>query len=152
MRATAMLFLIFGLVGLASAATSEGQVASWKDYITPKTVIIVCFLLYKLYPMLGGGGSAETKQFSEKFLAENKTKEGVVTLPSGLQYKVLRAGNGDGHPLPNSPCECHYEGRCAKDWPSGKKFDSSYDRRSTGAPRPPSRQTRSSRVGPKRCS
>jgi len=73
-------------------------------------------------------GSPETKDFSEKFLAENKVKEGVVTLPSGLQYKVIRAGNGGGHPLPNSPCECHYEGRCAKDYPAGKKFDSSYDR------------------------
>merc|ERR1711924_267908 len=29
---------------------------------------------------------------------------------------------------PSSPCLCHYEGRCAKDWPSGKKFDSSYKR------------------------
>ena len=55
----------------------------------------------------------------------------MVTLPSGLQYKVLRAGDGDGHPLPGTPCQCHYEGRCAKDWPSGAKFDSSYDR---GAP------------------
>ena len=64
-------------------------------------------------------------------MAENKAKEGVVTLPSGLQYKVLRAGDGDGHPLPGTPCQCHYEGRCAKDWPSGTKFDSSYDR---GAP------------------
>ena len=40
----------------------------------------------------------------------------------------IRAGDGDRHPLPNSPCACHYEGRCAKDYPAGKKFDSSYDR------------------------
>lgn len=70
-------------------------------------------------------------QFGEKFLAENKLKDGVVALPSGLQYKVLRAGDGDAHPLAGAPCECHYEGRCAKDWPAGKTFDSSYDR---GAP------------------
>ena len=76
----------------------------------------------------GGGGSPQDKAFGEKFLAENKAKEGVSTLPSGLQYKVLRAGDGNSHPLPNSPCDCHYEGRCAKDWPAGKKFDSSYDR------------------------
>ena len=55
--------------------------------------------------LLGGGASPETKQFSEKFLAENKLKEGVITLASGLQYKILRAGDGDSHPLPNSPCE-----------------------------------------------
>lgn len=89
--------------------------------------------LARIYSVLGGGASPETKHFDQKFLAENKLKEGVVTLPSGLQYKVLRAGDGDKHPLPNSPCDCHYEGRCAKDWPTGKKFDSSYDRGSPTA-------------------
>jgi FKBP-type peptidyl-prolyl cis-trans isomerase len=103
--------------------------ASWKDWLTPNVGIIGCVIAYQLYSMFGGGGaSPEVKEFGEKFLAANKLKEGVVTLPSGLQYKVLRAGTGDRHPLPNSPCECHYEGRCAKDWPSGTKFDSSYDR------------------------
>merc|ERR1712032_1232416 len=58
----------------------------------------------------------------------NKGKEGVITLPSGLQYKVLRAGDGKHHPTKDSPCECHYEGRAAEDYPDGKKFDSSYDR------------------------
>ena len=52
----------------------------------------------------------------------------MITRPSGLQYKVLCAGAGDSHPLSNSPCACHYEGRCASDYPAGKKFDSSYDR------------------------
>ena len=82
---------------------------------------------------IGGGGQAAgpTAEFDTNFLNENKGKEGVVTLASGLQYKVLRAGDGDASPLPDSPCDCHYEGRCAKDWPSGKTFDSSYER---GAP------------------
>merc|ERR1719168_306215 len=62
-----------------------------------------------------------------KFLEENKSKEGVVELPSGLQYKVLRAGDGDSHPTKDSPCECHYSGTLI----DGTKFDSSYDR---GAP------------------
>ena len=39
----------------------------------------------------------------DKFLAENKLKDGVITLPSGLQYKVLRSGEGKDHPLVNSP-------------------------------------------------
>jgi len=72
-----------------------------------------------------------TNEFGLKFLAENKDKDGVITLPSGLQYKVLRAGEGDSHPTVSSPCECHYEGRTASNYPSGAKFDSSYDR---GAP------------------
>ena len=63
-----------------------------------------------------------------KFLEENKNKEGVITLPSGMQYKVLRAGDGPDHPTADSPCECHYEGRTAGNYPDGEKFDSSYDR------------------------
>ena len=89
------------------------------------------FLLATLSPQNQQGAAGPTREFDEKFLAENKLKEGVVTLPSGLQYKVLRAGTGDSSPLPDSPCDCHYEGRCAKDWPTGKTFDSSYER---GAP------------------
>merc|ERR1712048_163037 len=49
---------------------------------------------------------------------------GVVVLPSGLQYKVLKAGTGAAHPLVDTPCACHYEGKLI----NGKKFDSSYDR------------------------
>ena len=123
-------FFLALLVGVASAADAEVQQASWQTYLTPKNILLFCFILYRLYSKFGGGGGGDpdTKAFGEKFLAENKAKEGVVTLASGLQYKVLRAGHGDGHPLPNTPCACHYEGRCAKDWPTGKKFDSSYDR------------------------
>lgn len=62
------------------------------------------------------------------FLESNKAKDGVITLPSGLQYKVLRAGGGDSHPTPDSPCECHYEGRTAQNYPGGETFDSSYAR------------------------
>ncbi|KNC85138.1 FKBP-type peptidyl-prolyl cis-trans isomerase FklB [Sphaeroforma arctica JP610] len=60
-----------------------------------------------------------------KFLYENKDKEGVITLASGLQYKVLSSGPGDGpSPLVNTPCDCHYEGKFI----DGKVFDSSYAR------------------------
>ena len=69
-----------------------------------------------------------SNEFGLKFLEENRVKEGVITLPSGMQYKVLRAGDGDSHPTADSSCECHYEGRTAKEYPDGEKFDSSYDR------------------------
>jgi len=59
----------------------------------------------------------------QKFLAENKTKEGVTTTASGLQYKVLSAGSG-ASPLASSKVKVHYEGRLL----SGKVFDSSYER------------------------
>jgi len=58
------------------------------------------------------------------FLAENKTKEGVITLASGLQYKVLEEGPGLEHPAVGTPCECHYAGRLL----DGTEFDSSYKR------------------------
>lgn len=59
-----------------------------------------------------------------KFLADNKTKEGVITLSSGLQYKVLEEGPGLESPKASTPCECHYKGRLL----DGSEFDSSYKR------------------------
>ena len=69
-----------------------------------------------------------SNEFGVKFLEDNAKKDGVISLPSGLQYKVLRTGDGDSHPTADSSCECHYEGRTAENYPSGEKFDSSYDR------------------------
>ena len=69
---------------------------------------------------------AGLKAEGEDFLAENAKKEGVVTLPSGLQYKVLNSGNG-ATPKATDSVECHYEGRLI----SGTVFDSSYQRGET---------------------
>lgn len=66
------------------------------------------------------------KQDGEKFLAENGKKEGVITTASGLQYQVLREGNGQS-PKVTDTVECHYEGTLI----DGTKFDSSYDRGQT---------------------
>lgn len=66
------------------------------------------------------------KQDGEKFLAENGKKEGVITTASGLQYQVLREGNGQS-PKATDTVECHYEGTLI----DGTKFDSSYDRGQT---------------------
>lgn len=66
------------------------------------------------------------KQDGEKFLAENGEKEGVITTASGLQYQVLREGNGQS-PKATDTVECHYEGTLI----DGTKFDSSYDRGQT---------------------
>ena len=66
------------------------------------------------------------KQDGEKFLAENGKKEGVITTASGLQYQVLREGNGQS-PKATDTVECHYEGSLI----DGTKFDSSYDRGQT---------------------
>ncbi len=63
------------------------------------------------------------KAAGEKFLAENKTKEGVHTLKSGLQYKVLKEGKG-AKPKATDTVKCHYEGRLI----DGTVFDSSIRR------------------------
>lgn len=67
---------------------------------------------------------AENKAAGEKFLAENKNKEGVVTTPSGLQYKVLVAGKGE-IPSKESKVKVHYKGTLI----DGTEFDSSYKRK-----------------------
>lgn len=62
----------------------------------------------------------ENKKKGEAFLAENRTKEGVVTLPSGLQYKILKAGDGR-KPTDADTVEVIYRGTLI----DGTQFDSS---------------------------
>lgn len=63
------------------------------------------------------------KEAGEKYLAENAKKDGVVTLPSGLQYMVLKEGNGR-KPKATDTVVCHYEGMLT----DGTLFDSSIQR------------------------
>lgn len=65
----------------------------------------------------------ENKEAGEKFLAENKTKEGVKTTPSGLQYKIITEGKGA---IPADTCKVkvNYKGTLI----DGTEFDSSYKR------------------------
>ncbi len=65
----------------------------------------------------------KNKVEGEKFLAENKGKEGVVTLPSGLQYKILTEGKGP-KPAATDTVVCNYKGTLI----DGTEFDSSYKR------------------------
>jgi len=64
--------------------------------------------------------SDKNKQEGESFLAANKAKEGVVTLPSGLQYKILKAGTGP-KPVATDSVVCNYRGTFV----NGTEFDSS---------------------------
>lgn len=66
---------------------------------------------------------ADNKKKGEAFLAENKKKDGVTALPSGLQYKVMKAGDGK-KPAATDTVECHYKGTLI----DGTEFDSSYSR------------------------
>jgi FKBP-type peptidyl-prolyl cis-trans isomerase FklB len=73
------------------------------------------------------GMRAKLKDANEKegqtFLAANKSKEGIVTLPSGLQYKILKAGTGP-KPTASDSVVCNYKGTFI----NGTEFDSSYKR------------------------
>lgn len=63
------------------------------------------------------------KEAGEKYLAENAKKDGIITLPSGLQYQVLKEGSGK-KPTAKDSVKCHYEGFLI----DGTVFDSSVQR------------------------
>ncbi len=66
---------------------------------------------------------SKNKKEGEDFLAQNKTKDGVVTLASGLQYKILKAGDGK-RPTLDDTVVCQYRGTLI----DATEFDSSYKR------------------------
>lgn len=66
---------------------------------------------------------AGTNAAGVAYLAENRNKPGVVELPSGLQYKVIKSADGPS-PSVRTKCECHYRGTLI----DGTEFDSSYKR------------------------
>jgi hypothetical protein len=79
------------------------------------------FLMFAALLVAAEGTTAAGKDYLKKNIAE----PGVVSLPSGLQYKVVKSGPMGGKtPDKNSPCLCHYRGYLI----DGTTFDSSYDR------------------------
>jgi len=71
--------------------------------------------------------SATAKKAGQQYLDANAKRTGVITLPSGLQYEVLKAGADGPRPTLSSRLRCHYHGTLT----NGEVFDSSVDR---GAP------------------
>ncbi len=67
---------------------------------------------------------AKNEKESQAFLSQNATREGVVVLPSGLQYKVLKSGDGKKSPSASSRVKVHYTGTLI----DGTTFDSSVER------------------------
>ncbi|MDD6553511.1 MAG: FKBP-type peptidyl-prolyl cis-trans isomerase [Prevotellaceae bacterium] len=83
-------------------------------------------LLQQFFEQKNAEMTAKLKAEGQQFLEENGKKPGVITTASGLQYQVLREGNGQ-RPKATDEVECHYEGTLI----NGQKFDSSYDRGQT---------------------
>ena len=67
--------------------------------------------------------AAKNLEDGEKFLTENKKQKGVVTLPSGLQYKIVKEGSGES-PKATDTVTTNYRGKLI----DGTEFDSSYTR------------------------
>lgn len=80
-------------------------------------------ILEKFMQKANEEGSTENLKEGLEFLAQNKSEEGVVELPSGLQYKVLNEGDGDVPSLTDE-VKCHYHGTLV----NGTVFDSSVQR------------------------
>jgi FKBP-type peptidyl-prolyl cis-trans isomerase FklB len=87
-----------------------------------RACLVLLLVVLLVVPNVSSAGG--TNDEGVAFLDKNKGEEGVITLASGLQYKVLRKGDGVNHPAANSPCSCHYEGTLI----DGTVFDSSYER------------------------
>lgn len=71
------------------------------------------------------------KDEGKAFMQENKSKEGVVELPSGIQYEILKEGTGE-KPTLKSTVKAHYRGALL----NGKEFDSSFKRNQPFTARP----------------
>eukprot|EP00573_Skeletonema_grethae_P000630 CAMPEP_0201685798 /NCGR_PEP_ID=MMETSP0578-20130828/484_1 /ASSEMBLY_ACC=CAM_ASM_000663 /TAXON_ID=267565 /ORGANISM="Skeletonema grethea, Strain CCMP 1804" /LENGTH=234 /DNA_ID=CAMNT_0048169769 /DNA_START=60 /DNA_END=764 /DNA_ORIENTATION=- len=79
-------------------------------------------LLFALFISIGV--VIATNDAGTEYLEAKSKEQGVITLPSGLRYKVIKKGDGKSHPTVDSPCLCHYAGSLI----DGTEFDSSYSR------------------------
>ncbi|MEP6484882.1 MAG: FKBP-type peptidyl-prolyl cis-trans isomerase [Rudaea sp.] len=82
---------------------------------------------YQLYSKAKGEFDklgAENKTKSTRFMADNKAKKGIVSLPDGLQYRIIEDGTGTKHPTAQTEVDVHYRGSLS----NGLEFDSSFAR------------------------
>jgi len=107
--------------GLKAAYLGEETLLSQEDMGEVLTAYQQEMQMQKVAEM--AAAAAENSKKTEQFLAQNSLREGVVTLDSGLQYKVLNKGEGDT-PTSDSKVEVHYVGTLI----DGTQFDSSYER------------------------
>jgi FKBP-type peptidyl-prolyl cis-trans isomerase len=100
-----------------------------------RVLLTICLMLCPFSVLATNSGDNQTassqtanpadhnKLVGQAFLAKNMSNPGVVTLPSGLQYKIIKPGQG-GRPLATDTVSVHYAGKLI----NGTEFDSSYKR------------------------
>lgn len=88
-----------------------------------RSIHIFLFFTLTLLILPSPSSSASNAE-SLTFLQNNALDPSIASLPSGLQYKIMRTGIGTHHPDHDSPTSCHYRGTLL----NGKEFDSSYKR------------------------
>ncbi len=108
---------------ISDALFNKGFVSALKKDYTLMADSVAKEYFDKAFKQAVDARNEATRKAGEDFLAANKTKEGVVTTPSGLQYKVLVKGNGE-IPSADDEVTVKYEGRLI----DGTVFDSSYKR------------------------
>ncbi len=88
-------------------------------------IVLIAGVIFYFYSSSTNAQAAqENIRLGAEFLAKNKTKEGVITTDSGLQYQVLNQGKGTVHPKASDTVTVHYHGTLI----NGTVFDSSVER------------------------
>jgi FKBP-type peptidyl-prolyl cis-trans isomerase FklB len=112
----------FDAINLPNLYRAIGDVFSGKASALPEAVLDKC--IGEFVQKANEKKSAGAKKAGIDFLAANAKKPGVVTLPSGLQYEVVKAGTDATKPTLTDKVKCHYHGTLL----DGSIFDSSMDR------------------------
>jgi len=106
------------LAGFIAATTNKG-----KKFTMEEAQMVAQQMMESVKSKYMEKQYGDNKVAGEKFLAENAKKEGVKTLPSGLQYKVIKEGNG-ATPKDTSLVKVNYEGKTI----DGKVFETTFDK------------------------
>jgi len=92
------------------------------------TILLIVIAVLVIYALkragVGAKGADENRIEGERFLQENKQREGITETESGLQYEMLNPGKGGLHPSPSDKVLVHYHGTLI----DGTVFDSSVQR------------------------
>ena len=112
----------FGDVNVALLQRAMGDVLQNKKQVLPELLLDQCINTY--IDKVTVEKNNARKKVNQSFFDNNAKRPGVVTLPSGLQYEVMKAGTSDIKPSATDKVKCHYHGTLV----DGTIFDSSVDR------------------------